>query len=162
VEGGTIIGHVARANPQWEDFDGRTVALAVFGGPHAYVSPRWYGDGRHVPTWNYVAVHLRGTPVIIDDPDEHRAALRALTERFESPEGYSMDALPEEYVAAMVRGTVAFRMRVEHVDAASKLNQNRTPEARRGVVAALEGSEDSAARAIADLMRPRLDERASE
>ena len=158
IEGTSIIGHVAKANPQWRDFDGQLSALAIFDwGPHAYVSPRWYGEGRYVPTWNYVSVQLRGVPVVLDDPEEHRAALRLLTERFEASEEYSMDALPEDYLQSMVSATVAFRIPVDHVDAAFKLNQNRTAEARRGVVDALGASEDSQARAIADLMRERLD-----
>ncbi len=158
VEGTYIVGHVARANPQWRDFDGQLSALAIFDwGPHAYVSPRWYGEGQYVPTWNYVSVQMRGVPIVIEDPAEHRAALRLLTERFEPTEGYSMDALPEDYLQAMVGATVAFRIPVDHVDAAFKLNQNRSAEARRGVVEALGASEDSQARAIADLMRGRLD-----
>lgn len=156
--GDTVVGHVAKANPQWRDFDGRLSALAIFDwGPHAYVSPRWYGEGRYVPTWNYISVQMRGVPVVIEDPAEHRAALRLLTERFETTGDYSMDALPEDYLQAMVGGTVAFRIPVDHVDAAFKLNQNRNTEARRGVVDALATSEDSQARAIADLMRARLD-----
>jgi len=158
IEGTHIIGHVAKANPQWRDFDGQLSALAIFDwGPHAYVSPRWYGEGRYVPTWNYVSIQMRGVPVVIDDPEEHRAALRLLTERFEASGEYSMDALPEDYLKAMVGATVAFRIPVDHVDAAFKLNQNRNAEARRGVVDALGASEDSQARAIADLMRERLD-----
>jgi len=154
----TIIGHVAKANPQWRDFDGQLSALAIFDwGPHAYVSPRWYGEDRHVPTWNYVSVQMRGVPVVIDDPAEHRAALRLLTERFEATADYSMDTLPEDYLQAMIGATVAFRIPVDHVDAAYKLNQNRSPQARRGVVDALAVSEDSQARAIANLMADRLD-----
>src|SRR5262245_55708329 len=53
---GTLLGHMARANPQWHDLDGQEV-LAVFSGPHAYVSPTWYESEQVVPTWNYVAVH---------------------------------------------------------------------------------------------------------
>lgn len=156
-----IVGHVAKANPQWQDFDGRQVALAMFAwGPHAYVSPRWYGEGsqaRHVPTWNYASVHLRGVPEVLSDPAEHRAAIQRLTEQFEDRREYAVDALPADYLQAMLAATVAFRMPVDEVDAAFKLNQNRTPDARRGVVAALAQSEDSAARRIGDLMRERLD-----
>ncbi|MGE3962312.1 MAG: FMN-binding negative transcriptional regulator [Dehalococcoidia bacterium] len=152
-----IVGHLAKANPQWQDFDGRSALVMFAWGPHAYVSPRWYGEGRYVPTWNYVSVHMRGIPEVISDPGEHRTAIRRLTEQFEDTAAYSMDALPEDYLGAMLGATVAFRMPVDDVDAAFKLNQNRTPESRRGVISALERSEDSAARAIADLMRARLD-----
>lgn len=149
-----VVGHLARANPQWRDFDGAQAALAIFDwGPHAYVSPRWYGEGRYVPTWNYASVQVRGVPEVISDADEHRAALRALTERFEDPAAYSMDALPEDYLQAMVGATVAFRMPVQQVDAAFKLSQNRTPEIRARVVRELATSEDQAAREIAALMR---------
>lgn len=155
-----LVGHVARANPHWQEFDGTTEALAIFQGPHAYVSPRWYGEGRYVPTWNYVAVHVTGAPTLIEDPGEHRDALRALTERFETSGEYSIDALPEDYVASMVSATVAFRLPLTRIEAATKLNQNRTPESRRGVIEALASSDDNAERAIADLMRTRLDESA--
>src|SRR5688572_2480299 len=65
--GGRLVGHVARANPHWRSFDGRT-ALAIFHGPHGYVSPRWYATSPAVPTWNYAAVHAYGAPRVIDDP----------------------------------------------------------------------------------------------
>ena len=153
-----IVGHLAKANPQWQDFDGERTALAMFAwGPHAYVSPRWYGEGRYVPTWNHASIHLRGRPEVITDASEHRAAIQRLTEQFEDPRAYSVDGLPEDYVETMLAATVAFRMPVDEVDAAFKLNQNRTPDARRGVITALEQSEDSAARWIAELMRERLD-----
>ncbi len=152
------VGHVARANPQWRDFDGERPALAIFDwGPHAYVSPRWYGDGDYVPTWNYAAVQLRGVPAVIEDHEEHLAALRELTERFEEPGEYSMDDLPEAYRNAMAGATVAFRMPVTGMDASCKLSQNRTPEIRARVAEHLAASPDSAAREIAALMRQRGD-----
>ncbi len=56
---GTLRAHVARANRQWHDFDGEV--LVIFSGPHAYISPSWYGDTQpSVPTWNYLAVHAYG------------------------------------------------------------------------------------------------------
>ena len=73
---GTLLGHLARANPRWQRLDGRTPALAVFAGPHAYVSPRWYGGDRNVPTWDYVAVHARGAPRRLDDEARVRDVLR--------------------------------------------------------------------------------------
>ena len=65
---GCLVGHVARANPQWHGLDGQTV-LAVFSGPHAYVSPTWYEAENVVPTWNYVAVHAYGPCRLVEDPD---------------------------------------------------------------------------------------------
>src|SRR2546421_8219004 len=63
---GTLVGHVARANPQWRELAGQT-ALAIFSGPHAYISPTWYEAQRVVPTWNYTAVHASGRVEIIED-----------------------------------------------------------------------------------------------
>ncbi len=65
---GCLIGHLARANPQWEQAEGQA-ALAVFSGPHAYISPSWYQSENVVPTWNYVAVHAYGTFRAIHDRD---------------------------------------------------------------------------------------------
>src|ERR1041384_4098793 len=67
---GKLLGHMARANPQWKHFaDGREI-LAVFHGPHAYISPRWYKTSPQVPTWNYTVVHAYGKPRLIDNDSE--------------------------------------------------------------------------------------------
>ena len=76
-----LIGHVARANSQWEHFDGNTEALAIFHGPHAYVSPTWYTTSPAVPTWNYAAVHVYGKPRAREEGDFTAAALRDLVAR---------------------------------------------------------------------------------
>src|SRR5438045_687793 len=65
---GRLLGHMARANPQWKDLSGE--ALVIFPGPHAYVSASWYETPGTVPTWNYVAVHAYGTFQLIEDRDE--------------------------------------------------------------------------------------------
>ena len=67
--GGTLVGHVARANPHWRAFDGVTESLVIFAGPHAYVSPAWYTETPAVPTWNYTAVHVYGVAKAIEDPE---------------------------------------------------------------------------------------------
>jgi transcriptional regulator len=64
---GTLIGHLARANPQWRSFDGRTEAMVAFDRPQAYISPNWYVTGPSVPTWNYATVHTYGSPRAIED-----------------------------------------------------------------------------------------------
>src|ERR1044071_9879011 len=66
---GTLFGHMARANPQWRDFDASQPVLVIFQGPHTYVSPSWYEVALSVPTWNYAAVHAYGTPRLITDYD---------------------------------------------------------------------------------------------
>lgn len=157
-ERGTIVGHMARANPQWRDFETLAAAetLVVFQGPHAYVSPSWYGgDQPAVPTWNYMAVHAYGRPRIMDDPVEVRALLERLVTTHEAglAPPWSLDSQDEAFVAAMMRAIVAFEIPVARLEAKAKLSQNRTAEQRVGVVAALEAEEDPLAREVARQMR---------
>ena len=70
-----LYGHFAKANPQWKSFANQNSVLAIFSGPHSYITPRWY-DHMNVPTWNYVAVHVYGQPIIISDPEETRQMLK--------------------------------------------------------------------------------------
>src|ERR1041385_163304 len=94
-------GHLARPNPQLEDLDGTAETLAVFVGPHAYISPSWYEGGPAVPTWNYATVHAYGAARTIDDPSWLREMVARLTERHEAREPappWRMQDLPEPYV----------------------------------------------------------------
>ncbi|MDF1721125.1 MAG: FMN-binding negative transcriptional regulator [Minwuia sp.] len=149
---GTLLGHMARANPQWRDFD-RAPALAVFSGPHAYVSPTLYATSPNVPTWNYAVVHAYGTAEVIADPAEVSALMRRLTSGYEGPEGWQYDDQPEEYHAGMQKGIVAFRMPITRLEGKWKMSQNRTPEDREGVRAALARSPDAMARDVSGLIR---------
>ena len=150
---GTLVGHMARANPQWRDLDGRPV-LAVFSGPHAYVSPAWYGAEGVVPTWNYAAVHATGTFRLVDDPDAVTEIVAATVETYERgmTEPWRVDTTAE-YVRRLVGGIVGFRIAVEGLEGKWKLSQNQPAERRERVAAALEGSADPDARAVARLMR---------
>lgn len=156
---GTLLAHVARANPQWQEFaayeDGG-MALAIFSGPHAYVSPTGYGDnGPTVPSWNYVSVHSYGRPRILDDPSEVRPMLERLVDTNESgldPE-WQLDSQEDDYVAKMMRGIVAFELPIERLEAKAKLSQNKPEAARLGVAAALEAAEHPAQRAVGRMMR---------
>src|SRR5262245_35101125 len=80
---GMLIGHMARANPQWQDAAGQRV-LAVFSGPHAYISPTWYEAEKVVPTWNYVAVHAYGRLELIEDGGEAEGVLRRTIGTYEA------------------------------------------------------------------------------
>jgi transcriptional regulator len=147
---GSLIGHVARANPHWQRFT-EAPTLAVFSGPHAYVSPSWYADPpAMVPTWNYVVAHVYGSAVPLVDRAETLAVLREMTERFESrrPRAWRLQ-LEGARLEAMVGAIVAFRMIIERVDAKFKLSQNRSVEDRERVIAALleEGSTEASATA---------------
>jgi transcriptional regulator len=155
---GTLIGHVARANAHWRHLAGAE-SIAIFHGPHAYVSPSWYGDpAAMVPTWNYATVHAHGAVDVVDDATESRRILEALVHRFEAHRDAPWElAMPESRVASLVGAIVAFRMRIRRVDAKFKLSQNRTRADRARVIAALEGESHPEADATARWMRAYAD-----
>ncbi|MBL8702283.1 MAG: FMN-binding negative transcriptional regulator [Alphaproteobacteria bacterium] len=149
---GTLIGHMARANDHWRALDG-AATLAIFSGPHAYVSPRWYAGGPAVPTWNYVAVHVYGRARVVETPDRLREILAALTRRYEGDGPWRMGELPEKFLDAMVRGIVGIEIEVARIEAKFKLSQNRSAADRDGVAAALEATGDAGDAALAATMR---------
>lgn len=157
---GTLLGHVARANPQWRGFASGRSALAAFQGPHAYVSPSWYEVHPAVPTWNYVAVHVYGVPVVIEDEVRVRALLGRLVRAHEDsrPRPWRFESLGDEYVSGMVRGIVAFEIPIDRLEGKAKLSQNRSAADRDHVREELKASGDPLAVALAermaDLARP--------
>src|SRR5205823_56051 len=116
--------HMARANPQWQDFFGDE-ALVVFSGPHAYVSPRWYEEQERVPTWNYAAVHAYGVPKVIQDRSAKHASQRRLVTALDPQWLAKFDALRREYVDRMLEGIVNFEIAVTRLETRWKLSQNR-------------------------------------
>ena len=149
-----LLGHVAKANPQWREFDGETEAMAMFWGPHAYVSPGWYESRKMVPTWNYVTVHAYGKPRIMPDPADARAVLQRLVATYESEASgpWSMDRLPDSYVEKQLKGIVAFEMPIDRLEGKFKLSQEKSEADRAGAIRGLEGSDDPGAREVARLM----------
>lgn len=147
---GTLVGHVARANPQWHEFDGAE-ALVMFQGDHAYISPSWYEKHPSVPTWNYVAIHAYGVPRRIDEEQRVRAALRDLVALHEigRPQPWDMDSLDDAYLRSMMRGVVVFEMEINRLEGKAKLSQNRSLADRQGVIAALLSSADPLQQALA-------------
>jgi transcriptional regulator len=155
-------GHLARANPQGADLEGaggeNAEALAIFEGPHAYVSPSWYEAGPAVPTWNYAAVHAYGAARTIIDPDWLRELLVRLTERHEAREPappWRMQDLPEPYLRSKLNGIVGVEIAVTRLEGKFKLSQERPAADRPRIVAALERRDDPDSRAVARLMRER-------
>jgi transcriptional regulator len=148
-------GHIALANPQGDDFDGAADVLAIFAGPHAYISPSWYQAGPAVPTWNYAAVHAYGAARRIADPDWLRDLVDRLSRRHEAREAapWRMDVLPEPYIASMLTGIVGVEIAVRRLEGKFKLSQNRPATDRPRIIAALERREDPESRAVAQLMR---------
>ena len=133
-------GHLARSNPQAKIGDASVPALALFIGPHAYVSPSTYATkaetGKVVPTWNYVEVHLHGTMRLTDRADRTLAAVRDLTDVHEAhrAEPWRVADAPDGYVDGLARGIVAFEVEVERVEAKAKLSQNKPEGDRTGVI----------------------------
>ncbi len=149
---GTLVGHMARANPQCEILNAQ--ALVVFQGPHAYVSPSWYEAAPAVPTWNYVAVHAYGTPTILDDPTQVRKALARLANIHERGRAtpWTLDSLPDEFVDEMMRGIVAFDIPIARLEGKWKLSQNRSGTDRQGVIEGLRAQGDPIPQAVAEMM----------
>jgi transcriptional regulator len=154
---GTLLGHVARANPQWHAFDGKQEALAIFQGPHAYVSPSWYAASPAVPTWNYTAVHVYGVPQVTDDERAFSDLLDRLIAFYEAgmPRPWP-GVLPAEFRANLMRGIVGFAMDIERIEGKFKLSQNRSHEDQCRVVERLEMSADPVAKALGELARKHL------
>jgi len=147
--------HMARANPQWQDFFDDEV-LVVFSGPHAYVSPRWYEEKERVPTWNYAAVHAYGVPKVIQDRNAKHASQRRLVAALDPQWLAKFDALRREYVDGMLEGIVNFEIAVTRLETRWKLSQNRGRREQELIAAELRRSADSAARSLAELMRKHL------
>jgi transcriptional regulator len=150
LQDGFLRGHVARANTVWKSGEGE--ALAIFLGPHAYVSPSWYPSkaetGKAVPTWNYITVHAKGRVRWIQDADWLRAHVTALSNVHESPrpEPWTIDEAPESYIEAMLKGIVGFELEIAQLDGKYKLTQNRDAADRDAVrdAYAREGRDDMA------------------
>ncbi len=139
LDGDRLLAHVARGNPHWQAIDGTTEMLAVFSGPHAYISPRWYADGPAVPTWNYVAVHIYGAPRLIADATSVRALLDSLVGEYEAG-AWALDGQDAGFVSRMIRGIVVFELPITRIEGKFKLSQNRPAEDRRRVTAELAAS----------------------
>jgi len=154
---GTLIGHMARANPQWQAAN-RNV-LVVFSGPHAYVSPSWYEAENVVPTWNYVAVHLYGTLHLVEDGETTLKILRDLVLLHEKsmPEPWGFRD-GDEFVNKLAQSIVAFRIEISRIEGKWKLSQNHPREQREKVIDALALQRGENSQAIAALMARTLHE----
>lgn len=155
---GTLRGHFAKANGHWRVLAGAP-ALAIFQGPHAYISPTWYETPVSVPTWNYVAVHAYGTPRLIADEATLRALIadivRTYEARFERP--WSLDRLPAEMVARSMAQIVGFEIPIERLEGKWKLNQNRSAADRKGAIRGLRAGGSPLGVDVARLMEAALD-----
>lgn len=153
---GTLVGHMAKANTQWEQAAGNEV-LAIFAGPHAYISPTWYQDEKTVPTWNYVAVHAYGRLELVKDSQEKLDILRQTVHVYERsmPVPWTVPE-PSEFLARLVDQIVAFQIPLGRLEGKWKLNQNHPLARRQRVIAALRSRPDEASQEIAGMMEERM------
>lgn len=137
-EQGTLIAHMARANPHGAMLEAGE-ALVIFQGPHAYISPSFYASDINVPTWNYVAVHAYGRPKIISDPSDVRGILTRLTAENEKamPNPWRPEDIDEKRLNGLMRGIIAFEIPVARIEGKTKLGQNKTAEDQASVRAAI-------------------------
>jgi transcriptional regulator len=151
---GALVGHMAWANPQWRHADGKSV-LAVFSGPHVYVSPAWYEAEAVVPTWNSVAVHATGVFRALHDRETLLRIVQASIAVYEGsrPQPWALDPAAG-YLDRLLQGIVGFRIEIARLEGKWKLSQNQPAERRAKVVSALRRQGGAAAEAIADLMEP--------
>ena len=151
---GSLIGHVARANNHWKLFERQADSLALFWGPHAYVSPTWYEPGPKVPTWNYVTVHAYGRPQVITETPLVLRVLSELAKAYETGAGeWNLGALPPGTAEEMSRHIVAFRIPLTRVETKIKLSQNRDLPDRKRVIEKLEASDNQESLATAQWMK---------
>ena len=161
---GRLVGHVARANLHWKDGAGLP-SVAIFFGPNGYVSPNWYPTKREtqkvVPTWDYIAVHARGTLEAFEEPERLLALVTALTNVHESrsAQPWHVDDAPEPFVASQLRAIVGLELPIEKLVGKWKLSQNRSEEDIDGVIAGLRALGDEGsfelAQAVQEARPPR-------
>jgi transcriptional regulator len=144
-EHGTLLGHVARANPVWQALADGASSVAVFTGPQAYVSPNWYPSkhthGKAVPTWNYATVHAHGVPQAIDDPVRVLDIVTRLTQVHEASQArpWQVADAPADYLASLLKAIVAIEIPVQRWVGKWKVSQNRPAADQQGVADGLRG-----------------------
>ena len=156
---GTLVGHVARANPVWESFSPTVASLVVFRGADSYITPSWYPSkrvhGRAVPTWNYAVVHASGMPRAIQDRDWMLRLVTRLTDAQEAsrPEPWKGSDAPAEHVDRLLNNIVGIEIPIDRIVGKWKANQTSPPADKLGVIEGLLERGDSQSREMAALVR---------
>jgi transcriptional regulator len=141
LDGQRLVGHIARANKQWQLLDTTVESMAIFSGVDGYVSPSFYATkqetGRVVPTWNYEAVHAYGRLEVIQDTSKILEVVTRLTNKYEGirQKPWKVSDAPDDYVAAQLKNIVALVLHITKLTGVRKLSQNKTPADRAGVIA---------------------------
>jgi transcriptional regulator len=147
-----LFGHISKENPQWESFESDANVLAIFSGPHSYISSSWY-EKENVPTWNYIAVHVYGKIKIIEG-DAAITSLKKLTDKYEAnaKNPVRIEELSEKTIR-QASGIVAFEIEIESIEAVKKMSQNRNEKDFGNIIAELEKIENANSREVANLMK---------
>ena len=155
---GRLTGHMARANPLWQTAADRKV-LAIFHGPHAYISAGWMEDRNVLPTWNYVSVHASGMFRVENDPQRTAEHVGQLVDHHESqmPKPWSLDSTDADFRANMLDAIIAFSIDIERLEGKQKLNQNHSTARREKVMAGLAARNQPGDHEVAALMQALLD-----
>ncbi len=158
-EFGTLVGHLARANPVWQSAPSLIPSVVAFQGAQTYITPSWYPSkqehGRTVPTWNYAVVHVHGRPTFIEEHDwlyDHVCRLTDAHEVMQATPWQVADA-PADFIAALIRAIVGVEIPIQRIEGKWKTSQNRPERDRQGVVAGLLGKDDTQAVAMAALVQ---------
>jgi transcriptional regulator len=154
-DGKKLTSHIARGNQQWKSWNEATEVLAIFQGPHAYISSSWY-DHENVPTWNYIAVHVYGTVRLLG-ADEVVQSLKQLVDKYEkaSVHPVTVEGMSEKFLQNEMRGIVAFEMVITKMEAAYKLSQNRDDKNYKEIIRQLENRNEEGSLQIAKEMLKR-------
>ena len=158
---GTLMGHVARANPVWQSFSATEPSVVIFQGAESYISPSWYASklehGKVVPTWNYAVVHAHGMPRAIEDRDwilNHVTRLSAEQES-QQPLPWRVDDAPRDYIDKLLGAIVGIEIPVQALSGKWKVSQNRPLLDRQGVIAGLQAQDDARSKEMAGLIPQR-------
>ncbi|OOG68837.1 FMN-binding negative transcriptional regulator [Flavobacterium sp. A45] len=146
-----LLGHISKENPQWTAFESNDQVLAVFTGSHAYISPSWY-DHENVPTWNYTAVHIYGKIKIIEG-DAVIDSLTKLVDKYEQNSKCPVRVAELSKKTMMqTRGIVAFEIKIEEIQAQTKMSQNRDDKNYSNIISELEKTKNPQSMAVAKEM----------
>jgi transcriptional regulator len=153
---GTLVGHLARANPHVRLADPRLQTLVIFKGPDGYVTPSHYAakqeHGKVVPTWNYVVIHAYGVLRAFDDPARLSDVVRRLTDLYETPQAmpWAVSDAPDNFILGMLRGIVGITLPIARLEGKVKMSQNRPAGDHRGLIGGLQADgQDALAEAVA-------------
>ena len=151
-----LYGHIAQENKQWIEGEKQQV-LAIFQGPHCYISPTYYETTKAVPTWDYVSVHVYGKMEIIKEKDIILQSLTELVNKYEKLESpYNYQDLEPRMIDGMIGELVAFKIKISKIEAQGKLSQNHPAERQELIIKHLERNSDQNDKQVAALMRKNL------